>query len=142
MKRIIIAALCGLAVLSLAPAAFGAIRIKKIYFDSPGSDTGSNASLNAEWIRLKNTGNRGRWLTGWRIRDESGHVYRFGTFKLRAGRVVTVHTGSGSNTRYHRYWGLDNYVWNNDGDTAKLGNKSGKLIDRCSYGRAGNSVAC
>jgi hypothetical protein len=28
----------------------------KIYFDSPGNDTGTSKSLNAEWIRLKNTG--------------------------------------------------------------------------------------
>jgi hypothetical protein len=34
-----------------------------IIFDSPGNDTGSNSSLNAEWIRLKNAGNSSRSLT-------------------------------------------------------------------------------
>jgi hypothetical protein len=128
--------------LSLAPASFGAIRITKIYFDSPGSDTGSNSSLNAEWIRLKNTGSVGKQLQGWRIRDAAGHVYVFGTFKLKAGWTVTVHTGRGSNTARHRYWRSDNYIWNNDGDTAKLKNKAGTVVDKCSYSGAGSSVAC
>jgi hypothetical protein len=142
MKRLSAAVLCGFAMLALAPTAPAAIRIVKIYFDSPGADTGSNSSLNAEWIRLKNTGSTGRYLTGWTIRDTSGHVYRFGTYRLRAGYTVTVHTGSGTNTRLNRYWRLDYYVWNNDGDTARLKNSGGTLIDKCSYSGAGSSVAC
>jgi hypothetical protein len=128
--------------LSLAPASLGAIRIAKIYFDSPGSDGGSNSSLNAEWIRLKNTGSSGKSLQGWKIRDAAGHVYTFGTYTLGAGKTVTIHTGSGSNTAWNRYWGQDWYVWNNDGDTAKLKNKAGTLIDKCSYSGAGSSVFC
>jgi hypothetical protein len=37
----------------------------------------------------------------------------------------------------HPYWRQDWYVWNNDRDT-RLRNRSGKLIDRCSY--SGSSV--
>lgn len=128
--------------LSLIPTAPAAIRITKIYFDSPGSDTGSKSSLNAEWIRLKNTGSTGRYLTGWTIRDTASHVYKFGTFKLRAGYSVTVHTGSGSNTATNRYWGSGGYIWNNDGDIARLKNKAGTLIDKCSYSGAGDYLAC
>jgi hypothetical protein len=142
MKRLTVAVLCGLAVLALAPAAPAAIKITKIYFDSPGADTGSNSSLNAEWIRLRNTGSTGRYLTGWTIRDASGHVYRFGTYRLRAGYAVTVHTGNGTNTRLNRYWRSDGYVWNNNGDTAKLKNRAGTLIDRCSYSGAGDWTNC
>lgn len=142
MKRIILTAACAIAGLALAAGASAGIRITKIYFDSPGADTGSNSSLNAEWIRLKNTGSTGKFLTGWTIRDTSGHVYKFGSFKLGAGRSVTVHSGGGSNTATNRYWGSDGYIWNNDGDTAKLKNKAGKLIDKCSYSGAGSSVAC
>jgi hypothetical protein len=86
MKRIVAVALCLLVALSAGTAAEAKIRISKIYFDSPGADTVSNSSLNAEWIRLKNTGSRGRPLTGWTVRDTSGHVYRFGTYRLAAGR--------------------------------------------------------
>ena len=110
-----------------------AIRIVKIYYDSPGTDTGSNSSLNAEWIRIKNTGSKRRTLTGWKIRDASGHVYRFGRFRLRPGRTLTVHTGRGSNTARHRYWGRERYVWNNRRDTATLKNRRGSIVERCSY---------
>ena len=142
MKRITIGLACGLALLSLVPTASGAIKINRIYFDSPGSDTGSNASLNAEWIRLKNTGSAARWLTGWRIRDTAGHTYRFGKFRLRAGRTVMVHTGSGSNTGRHRYWNSGGYIWNNDGDRARLRKPNGTVVDSCSYSGAGSAVNC
>jgi Lamin Tail Domain len=143
LKRIALAAaLCGLALLALVPAASGAIRIDRIYVDSPGPDTGSNSSLNAEWIRLKNTGNKARSLRGWRIRDSAGHVYRFGRFTLRGDRTVTVHTGSGSNTAWHRYWNSDQYIWDNDGDRATLKNRRGRIIDRCSYSGADRAVNC
>jgi hypothetical protein len=36
--------------------ALGAVKIHKIYFDSPGADNGSNTSLNAEYIVIRNTG--------------------------------------------------------------------------------------
>jgi hypothetical protein len=142
LKRIIIGLASALTLFALVPAAPGAIKFTKIYFDSPGSDGGSNSSLNAEWIKIKNTASAAKSLRGWTIRDTSGHVYRFGTYKLRAGRSVTVHTGRGSNTARHRYWGSDGYVWNNDGDTARLKNNAGRLIDRCSYSGAGSSTAC
>jgi hypothetical protein len=45
------------------------IRITKIYFDSPGDDTGSNTSLNAEYVVIKNTGTTRKALTGWTLRD-------------------------------------------------------------------------
>jgi Lamin Tail Domain len=142
VKRFATASLCGLVVLALAQPAAGGIRIDRISFDSPGSDTGSNSSLNAEWVKLKNTGSSGKRLTGWKIRDGAGHVYRFGTFTLRAGRSVTVHTGSGSNTGWHRYWNSDWYIWNNDGDRATLKNKRGKTVDTCSHSGAGSKVSC
>jgi hypothetical protein len=75
MKRLTIAVLCGFAMLALAPSAPAAIRITKIYFDSPGADTGSNFSLNAEWIRLRNTSARSRLLTGWKIRDAGPRLH-------------------------------------------------------------------
>ena len=83
--------------------AASAIQFGKIYYNSPGSDTGSNTSLNAEWVRIKNTGTTTRSLTGWTVRDAAGHVYKFGTFSLKPGTYVTLHTGKGTNTAYHRY---------------------------------------
>jgi len=123
-------------------AASAAIRITKVQYDSPGSDTGSNSSLNAEWVKIKNTGSHAKTLTGWTLRDTSSHVYHFGSFRLGAGSSVQVHTGSGSNTRHDRYWGSGWYVWNNTGDTAKLKNRSGRLIDRCSWGDGSGVKYC
>jgi hypothetical protein len=142
LKRTIIVVLCGLVVLALAPGASAAIKIRAIYFDSPGADNGSNSSLNNEWIRLKNTGTTARSLTNWTIRDTSSHVYRFGAYSLAAGKTVTIHSGNGANTARHRYWDFMGYVWNNDGDRATLKKPNGTVIDRCSYSGAGSSVAC
>lgn len=119
------------------------VRITKIAFDSPGADSPvTNAKLNAEWIRVTNHFHTARRLTGWKIRDASGHVYKFGEFKLGAGSSVRVHTGKGANTRADRYWRLDHYVWNNSGDTAVLKNAGGTVIDRCTYNGAGSSTSC
>jgi hypothetical protein len=98
MKRLSAAVLCCLAVLALAPPGSAAIRITKIYYNSPGVESGSNASLNGEWITIKNTGNRERQLKGWKIRDVAGNVFRFLSFKLPAGTTVKIHTGKGPDT--------------------------------------------
>src|SRR5437763_8418702 len=62
---------------ALAPAADAArspVRITKIYYNSPGPDTGSNTSLNAEYVRIHNRSNRTVTLTHWTLRDRAGHV--------------------------------------------------------------------
>ena len=113
-----------------------------IQYDSPGRDTGSNASLNAEWVTIKNTSSRARTMTDWTLRDPEGHVYRFPSFTLRAGRSVRVHTGDGRRDANDLYWGQENYVWNNSGDTAILRNRAGPRIDRCSWGDGDGTKAC
>jgi hypothetical protein len=132
MRRALI--LTGLTLLlSLPAAANAAVRITKIYYDSPGSDTGSNSSLNAEYITLTNNGNRSVNMTGWTIRDTSHHVYTFDSFRLGKGNTVTLHTGHGDDGRRNKYWDMGNYVWNNDGDTATLKNDRGRKKDSCHY---------
>jgi hypothetical protein len=116
-----------------ANAACG-VSIYRIYYNSPGSDTGSNTSLNAEWIQLKNSCATGKSLYRWKISDAAGHVYTFGTYTLAANSKVKIHTGRGSNTSLNRYWGQSWYIWNNTGsETARLRNSAGTLIDTCSY---------
>jgi hypothetical protein len=107
--------------------------ITAIYFDSPGADDGSNASLNAEWVRIKNTTNTAKTLTAWTLRDASSHIYTFPRFTLAAGASVQIHTGSGANGANNLYWGSGSYIWNNSGDTAYLKNASGTTVDACSY---------
>lgn len=138
--RILIVGWFLVAVLALPGTALGAIKIKAIYFDPPGTDTGSNSHLNKEYVVIKNTGNQGRQLRRWKLFDKGRiHTYRFGRFKLRAGRSVRVHTGRGRDTRSHVYWDMGNYVWNNDGDVATLKTKGGRTASRCSYSSTASS---
>jgi hypothetical protein len=119
---------------SLSASAAGGVKIREIYYNSPGPDYGSNASLNAEWVLLKNTGGYRISLQGWTLRDAAGHVYHFpAAFRLGAGSTVKIHTGKGSNTRRNLYWGSGSYIWNNDSDTATLKRASGTVADKCSY---------
>lgn len=122
-----------------AAEASAAIRFKEIQYESPGPDDGSNESLNAEFVVIKNTGSRAKRMGGWKLVDKrtaaqgGDVVYRFPTFRLRPGRTVKVHTGTGSNTRRDLYWGRSTYVWGDDSDTAYLYNRAGRLKDRCAY---------
>ena len=128
----------GIFLLAFASPASAAIRFTKIQYESPGADTGSNASLNAEFVVIKNKGTRAKILTGWKLIDkrtppEADRIYRFPTFKLRPGKSVKIHTGKGTNTATDLYWGKTTYVWGDDQDTAFLKNRAGRLIDKCSY---------
>jgi hypothetical protein len=53
-----------------------------VYYNSPGSDTGSNSSLNAEYVVIRNGDNVSHSVSGWTVRDAAGHVYKFGTLRL------------------------------------------------------------
>lgn len=121
----------------------GVIQITKVYVNSPGSDTGSNSSLNAEYVKIKNTGTSERSLTGWTLRDESNHIYTFGSYKLGAGKTVTVRSGKGDSTTATKYWQKSWYVWNNSGgDSASLRNRDGAAMDKCSWGTVSSYVTC
>jgi hypothetical protein len=113
--------------------AASAVRIASVQYDSPGSDGGSNSSLNAEWVRITNYSSSRKSLSGWTLRDTSSHVYHFGTFSLGAGKSVRIHTGSGTNSSTDRYWGSSSYVWNNDDDKAILKNSAGTTVSTKSW---------
>jgi hypothetical protein len=148
MRRTIGTVLVALAIgistlLVSAPAhASSSIHITKVYYNSPGSDTGSNTSLNAEYVRLKNVTSTSKRLTNWTVRDKSNHVYTFGTYYLAAGDSVYLHTGKGTNTAHHKYWQRSWYVWNNTGDTAYLKDSYGTTKDTCTWGSSGSYTYC
>ena len=128
-----------LTTLGIVPAdAASAVKIAKIQYDSPGSDTHANSSVNGEYVILENTGTRARSLTGWTIQDDSRHVYRFGTFTLGAGKTVVLRTGKGTNSATTRYWGMAWHVWNNTGDTASLRTSAGTAVDSCAWRSKGS----
>lgn len=123
------------------PAGAG-VRIVKIYYDSPGSDTGSNSSLNHEYVKMKNTGTNAVAMTGWTLRDTAGHIFRFPTFKLQPRSLVSVHTGKAMNGRHDLYWRSSWYIWNNDGDTATLKRRDASIASRCTYAGGGAYKIC
>jgi hypothetical protein len=118
-----------------------------VYFDSPGSDTGSNSSLNAEYVVIRNGDNVSHSVSGWTVRDAAGHRYTFpDDLRLGAGKRAIIHTGDG--TKYttsastHLSWGREWYVWNNDGDKVILRRADGSLKDTCTYSGAGSVKYC
>ncbi len=94
-------AIAALTVLPSTPAlATGhRIQIYEIYYDSPGPDTGSNPSLNAEWVRLCSTSSSKISLTNWTLRGAAGHVFKFATYTLGAHSYVKIRTGHGPPTQ-------------------------------------------
>ena len=143
LGRRVAAAACAVAVAGglAAPAQAAAkpakVRIYKVYYDSPGSDRGGNASLNKEWVALKNYGGKSKDLYRYTVRDRSGHVYRFGHVKLKPGKRIYVHTGKGKNGKVHVYQKRGWYVWNNTSDAATLRTRYGTKTDVCSWSKKG-----
>jgi hypothetical protein len=125
-----------------AASAAAAIDIEWIRYDPPGEDDGSNASLNSERIRIENTGKNARRLPGWTIHDSDHTVFYVPRLRLGGGEVVTIHTGTGTDTRRHLYWDLSIYVWDNDGDAARLYDRRMREIDTCSYTGGGTLASC
>jgi hypothetical protein len=134
-------ALVGASPASAAPT----LRFHGAQYDSPGTDTRSNASLNAEWVSLVNSGTRAVNLRGYTIRDKAGRVFTFGSVSIAAnGGRLWLHTGSGTADARNQYWRSGSYIWNNTGDTAYLRNSSGTTVDTCAWGsKTGRTwVAC
>jgi hypothetical protein len=119
------------------------IQIHEIWYNSPGPDTGTNASLNAEWVELYNTSTTRISLKNWTLRDAAGHVFVFHRYSLGGHRYVKIHTGHGTGSRTDRYWNSNWYIWNNTGDRAKLEDNHGGKVDSCSYtGTSAEHVFC
>jgi len=126
----------GMALPLAAPAhAATTLKFARFYADQPGADTPyTTTRLNREYIQVKNVTKKTISLSGYRIHDRKNyHVYYFPkTFRLGAGKTVTVHTGRGTNTAANLYWGLKSMAWNNNGDTAYL-MKGATKITTCTY---------
>jgi hypothetical protein len=135
------------ALLAASPASAashqGGLHLGSIQYDSPGRDTRSNSSLNAEWVNIHNNTRSPIQLKGYKLKDNTGYTYTFGSYKIGAGKTVKVRTGKGTNVSGVRYWGRGSYVWNNTGDKARLIKPSGSLQDSCSWSRTGSgNVSC
>ncbi len=128
---------------AVTPAeAAGGVVLYRAYYNSPGTDTRTNASLNAEYVVLKNTTATAKYVKGWTLRDKQNHVFTFPTTTIGPGKLMYVRTGRGTANYANRYWGQGNYIWNNTGDTAYLRTPAGLQVDTCSWGSTGNWKNC
>ena len=125
-----------------APApTVGSVQFTRIQYNPPGTDNAAN--LDNEWVQVTNKTDGTVNLRGWTVRDAAGNVYTFTTnVYLGAGKSLIVHTGKGTATTSHRYWGRTTYVWNNGGDTATLRTGAGKTIDSCRWGAGSGLTTC
>jgi hypothetical protein len=100
------------------------VRIDHVEWDPPGDE------YEGEYVQIENRGPGAQDMTGWTLSDESNHVYDFPDgFSLAGAAWVRVWTMAGTNTQSYLYWGRDDPVWGNDGDTAFLQDDRGNVVD-------------
>ncbi len=103
------------------------VRITHIEYDPPGDD------VQGEYVRIQNLGGRAQVMTNWTLRDVANHVFTFPSFTLAAGGTVRVWTKGGTNTATDLYWGSNQAIWNNTGDTAYLQDAVGNPVHSYTY---------
>lgn len=101
-----------------------------VTFDAPGSDL---TNMNGEFVVITNNGNSAIDMTGWSIKDEATHIYKFENAELKPHEDLTLYTGAGQDSELSLYWNSKEPVWNNDGDTAFLFDAEGNLISAVSF---------
>ncbi len=105
---------------STAPApAEGAVQIVSVI---------GAGSMDVEAVVVKYSGDRELDLTGWHLRDSSGHNYTFPAFKLFTGGAVQVHTTTGANTAIDLFWGQRQSAWQS-GQLVLLTTPEGEVQD-------------
>ncbi|MFG2478917.1 lamin tail domain-containing protein [Streptomyces fagopyri] len=110
------------------------VQISRVQYDSPGWDSGSNASLNKEWVEVTNTGRSWVNLDGWTLSGRDGRAYEF-HLRLGGRATVRVHTGVGRDAGRDVYQDRRGYAWDNRADTATLRNDRLRVIDTVTWGR-------
>ena len=67
-------------------------------------------------------------LDGWMIKDEGRKEFYFENFVLEKGQEVSVIVGEGNDSNEKLFWGGQDYVWTDSGDTLFLRDDRGKLV--------------
>jgi len=87
-----------------------------------------------EYVEIENQGLDDQDMTHWVLTDENDHFYLFPEdFILLSGETVWVWTSDDEDTDTDLYWGRDDAVWGNQGDTAYLWNSEWVLIDSLTW---------
>lgn len=99
------------------------VAVARVQADAPGID---RRNLNGEILVLRNRGTAPAQLKGWVLRSRStDRTFALDEYRLPAGGVVRVHSGSGRTTRGHLYLGARRGVWRNGHDVAVLTHPAG-----------------
>jgi len=89
-----------------------------------------------EYVEITNYGPNAQNMTNWRIQSVEGDQwYTFPSgYTLAVGAYVRVHSGPSAvnNPPTDLKW-TGSYIWNNDGDEARLYNEAGQLVDNWVY---------
>ncbi|MAS37786.1 MAG: hypothetical protein CL610_27570 [Anaerolineaceae bacterium] len=82
--------------------------------------------ITSEGVEIRNTGGVIA-LTGWTLEDSKGNIFIFPEQRLFTNGLITVYTRRGTNTPISLYWGQNQAVWNEAGETAVLSNQDGEV---------------
>lgn len=67
-------------------------------------------------------------LTEWEVKDEGRKKFIFGKFILKKDEEIKIIVGNGEDNENILYWGNEDYVWTETGDTLFLRDSEGKLV--------------
>jgi micrococcal nuclease len=105
------------------------LEIAQVEYNPAGDDT---LDLNGEYIvfRVLLTGS----LKGYAVENESGKHFDFPGRVCQKGQTITLHSGHGTDTNTDLYWGVSgSAIWNNDGDTVKVLDPQGYIVEDYAY---------
>lgn len=108
------------------PGSSAAVRISFIDYHPAQGD------LN-EYVQIDNMGDVPVDITGWRLRDDDGNEFVFPGYILDAKASILVWTKPGTDNGGYLYWDRASGVWDNEGETAYLYDRSGRLVSQYSY---------
>ena len=116
-----------------ASVASGAVEVS-VNADPPGDDTDA---LDGEWVEFTNATDDVIDLDGFTVADESAsNRFTFDDVELAPLATVRLVTGCGTDTATVVHWcATGSAVWNNDGDTVFLRDRSGNIVVASTYDR-------
>ena len=107
------------------------LTVTETHVDPSGDDA---ANLAREYVEFTNEGSETLDMGGYTVADSEGWEFHFPeTFTLEAGASVRLHTGDGQWSDTDLYWGLDQPVWDDDGDTVRVTDADGTVVLRDEY---------
>jgi beta-lactamase superfamily II metal-dependent hydrolase len=113
------------------PAAVGSAITIRVFADAPGND---HQNTNGEYAVLSNRSGAVIDLSGWMLCDAARHCFTFpAAASIASGGSVVLYTGRGVSDGSRFFMGSGAAVWNNDGDTATLYDRSGRIVSRHVY---------